>query len=229
MGHKVHPIGFRLGGIRTWDAKWFANRNYTVLVQEDLRLRRAITKRFSGAGISTIEIDRNANQVMVTIHTARPGVVIGRGGQRVDAVRAELERQVGKRVRINIQEIRLPELDARLVARSVADVLEGRVAYRRAMRQAITRTMQRGAQGIRITCAGRLGGAEIARRETDREGRVPLHTLRADIDYGMAEARTTYGRVGVKVWIYRGDVLPAARARATEPLAGSTLPAGPSA
>ncbi len=208
MGQKVHPIGFRLGVIRGWQSKWFSERDYTDYIAEDLRVRQAIMQNAPDAAISSVEIDRAANQLSITIHTARPGIVIGRGGQRVDELRHAMETLTGRRVRLNIQEIRLPELDARLVARSIADQLQRRVAYRRAIRQSVSRTMERGALGIKILVAGRLGGAEIARREKAREGRVPLHTLRADIDYGMAEAHTTFGRIGVKVWIYKGDIFP---------------------
>ncbi len=208
MGHKVHPFGFRLGVIRNWQAKWYAEKNYVGFLQEDLKLRQAIESRYTEAGISLVEIDRQANKVSITIHTARPGVVIGRGGQRVDEMRAHLESLIGKRIQLSILEIQQPELDAYLIARSVAEQIEHRVAFRRAMKQAIFRTMQAGAKGMRISCAGRLGGAEIARREVMHQGRVPLHTLRADIDYGLTEARTTLGRIGVKVWVYRGDILP---------------------
>ena len=208
MGHKVHPIGFRLGIIYPWQSKWYADKNYTELIHEDLGIRRMILKKLSDAAISRVELERNANQVIVTIHTAKPGIVIGRGGQKVDELRTELEKKSNRRVRVNIVEIRQPELDAALVARSVADQLERRVAFRRAMKQAVTRTMQRGARGVKIQVAGRLGGAEMSRRETEKEGRVPLHTLRADVDFGQAEASTTFGRIGVKAWIYRGDVLP---------------------
>jgi small subunit ribosomal protein S3 len=208
MGHKVHPIGFRLGILYTWQSKWYAGRNYTELLHEDLKIRRAVFKRLSDAAISRVELERNANQVIVTIHTAKPGIVIGRGGQKVDELRTSLEKLTNRRVRVNIVEIRQPELDAYLVAKSVAEQLERRVAFRRAMKQAVTRTMQRGARGVRIQVGGRLGGAEMSRRETEKEGRVPLHTLRADVDFGQAEAATTFGRIGVKAWIYRGDVLP---------------------
>ena len=208
MGHKVHPMGFRLGIIRDWQARWYADKDYVQFLQEDLKLRGAINDRYAGAGISLVEIDRQAKETSVTIHTARPGVVIGRGGQRVDEMRLYLEGLVGKRVRLNIQEIPQPELDATLVAKTVAEQIERRIAYRRAMKQSIFRTMQAGAKGMRISCAGRLGGAEIARRQTMHQGQVPLHTLRADIDYGFTEARTTLGRIGIKVWIYKGDILP---------------------
>ena len=208
MGRKVHPMGFRIGVIRDWQAKWYADKHYAEFLREDLKIRRAIQSSYYEAGISQVEIDRQANKVVVTIYTARPGVVIGRGGQRVDEVRQRLESLIGKRIQLNIQEIRQPELDAYLVARSVAEQIERRVAYRRAMKQAIFRTIQAGAKGMRINCAGRLAGAEIARREMTHEGQVPLHTLRADIDYGFTEARTTLGRIGVKVWIYKGEILP---------------------
>ncbi|MFC1952340.1 30S ribosomal protein S3, partial [Chloroflexota bacterium] len=211
MGRKVHPMGFRLGIIRDWQAKWYADKHYAEFLQEDLKLRGAIQSGYGEAGVSQVEIDRQANKVVITIYTARPGVVIGRGGQRVDEMRKHLESLVSKKIQLNIQEIRQPELDAYLVARSVAEQIERRVAYRRAMKQAIFRTLQAGAKGMRINCAGRLAGAEIARREMAHEGQVPLHTLRADIDYGFTEARTPLGRIGVKVWIYKGDILPEAK------------------
>ena len=205
MGQKVHPYGFRLGYIFDWQSHWFDDRRYSQLLHEDLAIRRAINEMLPDAGISRIEIERNANQVTVAIHTARPGIVIGRGGQRVDEVRARLEAVTGRRIRVNINEIRVPELEAALVARAVADQIERRISHRRAMRQAMARTMQRGALGIKVQAAGRLGGREMTRREKEMVGRVPLHTLRADIDYGTAEAHTTLGRIGVKVWIYKGD------------------------
>jgi len=208
MGRKVHPIGFRIGGIRDWQAKWFANKSYAEPLKEDLKLRQAIQAEYAKAATSLIQIDRQANMVSVTVHTARPGVVIGRGGQRVDKLRLHLESLIDKKIQLNIQEIQQPELDAYLVARSIGDQIENRISYRRAMKQAISRTIMAGAKGIRVNCAGRLGGAEIARRQTMHEGQVPLHTLRADIDYGFTEACTTLGRIGVKVWIYKGDVLP---------------------
>lgn len=211
MGHKVHPIGYRLGIIYPWQSKWFADKNYTELLHEDLGVRRRILEKLSDAAVSRVELERNANQVIVTIHTAKPGIVIGRGGQKVDELRGELEKMTNRRVRVNIVEIRQPELDAYLVARSVADQLERRVAFRRAMKQAVSRTMQRGARGVKITVGGRLGGSEMSRRETEKDGRVPLHTLRADVDFGQAEAATTFGRIGVKAWIYRGDVIPERR------------------
>ncbi len=208
MGHKVHPFGFRIGVIRDWQARWYAEKNYLEFLHEDLKLRQAIQSIGAEAAISDVEIERQASKVAVTIHTARPGVVIGRGGQRVDELRLRLEGLVGKRIQLNILEVHQPELDAYLVARAIADQIEHRIAFRRAMKQAMFRTTQAGAKGIRLSCAGRLGGAEIARREVMHQGQVPLHTLRADIDYGFTEAHTTLGRIGVKVWIYRGDILP---------------------
>ncbi len=208
MGHKVHPVGFRLGVIRDWQAKWYADKHYAEFLREDLKLRQAIQSRYADAAVSLVEIERQANQVSVTIYTARPGIVIGRGGQRVDEVRRYLEQLIGKRIQLNIQEIQQPELDAYLVARAIAEQIERRIVYRRAMKQAMFRTMQAGAKGMKVSCAGRLGGAEIARRVSMHEGQVPLHTLRADIDYGFVEARTMMGRIGVKVWIYKGEVLP---------------------
>ena len=208
MGHKVHPVGFRVGIIRDWQAKWYADKHFGEFIEEDIKLRKAIQAGYPDAGVSQVEISRQANEVFITIYTARPGVVIGRGGQRVDEMRLRLEKVIGRRVRLNIMEVQQPELDAFLVARTVADQIQRRIAYRRAMKQAISRSIQAGAKGVRISCAGRLAGAEIARRQTMHEGQVPLHTLRADIDYGLTEAHTTFGRIGVKVWIYKGDILP---------------------
>ena len=211
MGHKVHPVGFRLGVIRDWQSKWYSEKHYAEYVVEDYKLRERILTHYREAAISTVEIDRQAKDISLTIYTARPGIVIGRGGQRVDEMRSQLEELIGKRVRLNIMEVRQPELDAFLVARSIAEQMERRVAYRRAMKQSMFRTIQAGAKGIKISIAGRLGGAEIARRQTMHQGQVPLHTLRADIDYGMTEARTTMGRIGVKVWIYKGEIKPERR------------------
>jgi small subunit ribosomal protein S3 len=208
MGRKVHPLGFRIGVIKDWQAKWYADKHYSEFIQEDVKIRKAIRSRYAEAGVSLVEIERQSNRVTITIYTSRPGIVIGRGGQRVDETRHYLEDLIGKKIQLNIQEIRQPELDAYLVARVVAEQMERRIAYRRAMKQALFRTMQAGAKGMRITCSGRLGGAEIARRQMMHQGRVPLHTIRADIDYGFTEAQTTLGRIGVKVWIYRGDILP---------------------
>lgn len=208
MGRKVHPYGFRMGVTRDWQAKWFSEREYAELVHEDLRMRKVVLDRLPDAGISGIVIDRNANQLTLTVQTAKPGIVIGRGGANVELLRAALEAATERRVRLNIEEIRVPETDAYLVARSVADQLERRVAFRRAMKQSVQRTMQRGAEGCKIKIGGRLGGAEMSRSEYELQGRVPLHTLRADIDFGQAEARTTFGVVGVKCWIYKGDIAP---------------------
>jgi len=211
-------MGFRIGVIRDWEAKWYADRHYMDYLQEDLKLRKAVESAYPEAGVSLIEIDRQANNVALTIYTARPGILIGRGGQRVDELRLRLEELIGKRVQLNIREIQQPELDAHLVAKVVAEQLERRIAYRRAMKQAMLRSMQAGARGMRISVGGRLDGAEIARRVTMHEGQVPLHTLRADIDYGLVEARTTMGRIGVKVWIYKGDILPTPKVMEEEEL-----------
>ncbi|MBI4338939.1 MAG: 30S ribosomal protein S3 [Chloroflexi bacterium] len=218
MGQKTHPVGFRLGINRDWDATWFAPKGeaYKKYLLEDLAIRKSILGRYPEAGISRIKIERGNNDLVITMHTSRPGIVIGRGGQRIDELRQSLERLTGKRARVNVQEIRQAELDAYLVARSVADQLQRRIAFRRAMRQAQQRAMQAGAQGIKIVCSGRLGGAEIARTEKVMVGRVPLHTLRADIDYGLAEAATVMGRIGVKVWLYKGDILPKPREETEE-------------
>ena len=214
MGRKVHPIGFRLGIIKEWESKWFAEgAKYAELLGQDIKIRELIRKRLGRAGISRLEIQRFPNQISITILTAKPGIVIGRRGANVNALKAELEEftgVTGRNLRLDVVEVERPELDAHLVAESVAEQLERRVSQRRAMRQAITRAMRAGAHGIKIACSGRLSGAEMARREWAREGRVPLHTLRADIDYALVEALSTYGRIGVKVWIYRGDVLPEA-------------------
>lgn len=211
MGHKVHPYGFRIGIVRDWRSRWYDEKHYAELVREDVDIRRIINNSYREAGISQVEIERKANEVTITVHTARPGVVIGRGGQRVDELRVVLEKHTGKKVRLNIQEIREPELEAALVAQNISEQLKRRVAYRRVIKQAISRTMLRGAKGVKIKCAGRLGGAEIARQEVGHEGSVPLHTLRADIDYGFAESHTAMGLIGVKVWIYKGDILPEAK------------------
>lgn len=208
MGHKVHPIGFRIGISTEWRSKWYAQKNYGALVQEDARIRRLVRERTEEAGVSRMDIERWASEVTVTVHAAKPGIVIGRGGQRVEQLRNSLESLCGKKIRLNIQEVRVPELEAYLVARSVAGQMERQISYRRAIKRALMRTMQAGAKGVKVICSGRLGGAEIARTVTLREGRVPLHTLRADIDYGFCEARTMMGRIGVKVWIYKGDVFP---------------------
>jgi small subunit ribosomal protein S3 len=208
LGQKVHPTGFRLGVIKTWDSKWFATKDYSKLVYEDRRIRDFIKTKLFHAGISRVEIERAANKVKIRIFTARPGIVIGKKGAEIEALRQELERKFKREVLIDIQEIRRPELDAVLVGENVALQLVRRVAFRRAMKRAVGAALKFGAKGVRVASAGRLGGAEMARREWYREGRVPLHTLRADIDYGTALARTTYGIIGVKVWIFKGEVLP---------------------
>jgi small subunit ribosomal protein S3 len=209
LGQKVHPTGFRLGVVKGWQSRWYAGRDYKDILAEDYQIRQMINKDLASASVSRIEIERAAaNQVAVTIHTARPGIVIGKSGEKVDKLRAQLEAKTHKRVRLNIMEIRQPELDATLVARSIAEQLEKRVSFRRAMKQAVQKAQRSGAKGVKIIVGGRLGGAEIARSEKEVEGKVPLHTLRADIDYGQAEAHTTFGVIGIKVWIYKGDILP---------------------
>ena len=217
MGQKVHPTGFRLGVVKGWQSRWYAERDYKDVYAEDVLIRQSINKELANAAISRIEIERAAaNQVSVTIHTAKPGIVIGKSGEKVDKLRSMLEAKTKKRVRLNIMEIRQPELDAYLVGRSVAEQLEKRVSFRRAMKQAVQKSMRSNAKGIKIICGGRLGGAEIARSEKEVEGKIPLHTLRADIDYGLAEAHTTFGVIGIKVWIYKGDILPSKRREAGE-------------
>ena len=207
MGQKVNPIGLRLGINRTWDSRWFAKRGYADMLHDDLKLRDFLTKRLAQAGIARVVIERPAKRARITIHTARPGVVIGKKGVDIEKLRADLAKMTGAEVNLNIVEIRKPEIDAKLVAEGIAQQLERRVAFRRAMKRAVQSAMRLGALGIRINCGGRLGGAEIARIEWYREGRVPLHTLRADIDYGFAEARTTYGVIGIKVWVFKGEVM----------------------
>ena len=207
MGQKVHPKGFRLGVIEQWDSKWFARREYAELLHEDLRLRKFLKQRLYHAGISKIEIERAANKAKINIYTARPGIVIGKKGAEIDKLKAEIAKLTKKESFINIHEVRRPDVDAQLVAENIALQLERRVAFRRAMKEALGRAMRMGALGVRVQCSGRLGGAEIARREWYREGQVPLHTLRADISYGLAEAKTTYGVIGIKAWVFRGEVL----------------------
>jgi small subunit ribosomal protein S3 len=216
LGQKVHPIGFRLGVVKGWQSRWYAERDYKDILAEDFEIRKIINKELANASVSRIEIERTAaDQVQVRIHTAKPGIVIGRSGEKVDRLKALLESKTRKRrVKVEIVEIRQPELDAYLVARSIAEQLEKRVSFRRAMKQAVQKTMRANAKGIRVIVGGRLGGAEIARSEKEVEGKVPLQTLRADIDYGLAEAHTTFGVIGIKVWIYRGDVLPSKRREA---------------
>ncbi len=217
MGQKVNPVGLRIGIIRDWESKWYADKDFGTLLIEDVKIREFLKKKLKEAAVSKVEIERAANRVNVTIHTAKPGIVIGKGGAEVEVLRGQLTKiSNGKKVHINISEIKNPELDAILVAESIAQQLERRVSFRRAMKQAMQRTQRAGAKGIKTSVSGRLGGAEIARQEGYSEGTVPLHTLRADIDYGTAEAHTTYGRIGVKVWIYRGEVLPAKKRAAEE-------------
>ena len=211
MGQKVHPYGFRLGITKDWQAKWYAEKHYAQFLQQDLKLRRAIKKGCPDGAIARVEIERPGDEVCLTLYSARPGILIGRKGQNVEALRSELEKISGERIRLTIREIERPELEACLVAQNIADQIEGGVPFRRAMRQATFRTLQAGAKGIKVKCAGRLGGREIARAETLHRGQVPLHTLRADIDYGLTEAHTAMGCIGVKVWIYRGDILPEVR------------------
>ena len=213
MGHKVHPTGFRLGVVKGWQSRWYAERDYKDILAEDFQIRDIINKELANAAVSRIEIERTAaDQVLVTIYTAKPGIVIGKSGEKVDRLRNLLESKTKKRrVRVEIKEIRNPELDAVLVGRSIAEQLEKRVSFRRAMKQAVQKSMRANAKGIKIIVGGRLGGVEIARSEKEVEGKVPLHTLRADIDYGLAEAHTTFGVIGIKVWIYRGDILPTKR------------------
>ncbi len=207
MGQKTHPIGVRLGIIKTWNSKWFAKKNYKDLLYEDLAIQKFIKANLFHAGVPKVEIERTGQKIRATIHTARPGIIIGKKGAEVEKLKKELERITGKEMSIDIKEIRKPELDAQLVAENIALQLEKRIAFRRAMKKAVASALRFGALGIKVACGGRLAGAEIARSEWYREGRVPLHTFRSDIDYGTAEARTTYGRIGVKVWIYKGDIL----------------------
>lgn len=208
MGQKTHPIGSRIGITKTWDSKWFMKQGYADTLHEDLNIRKYIKNKLYHAGVARIEIERTGEKIRIYIHTARPGIIIGKKGAEVEKLKKDIEYLTGKQVQIDIKEIRKPELDAQLVAENIALQLEKRVAFRRAMKKAVASSMRFGALGVKVTCSGRLAGAEIARTEWYREGRVPLHTLRADIDYGTAEAKTTYGIIGLKVWIYKGDVLP---------------------
>jgi small subunit ribosomal protein S3 len=209
MGQKTHPIGYRLGYNYTWSSRWYAGKDYAKLLHQDIKIRKVVKQKLFHAGVAKVEIERSGDQTRVIIHTARPGIIIGRKGAEVDKLKAELEKQYGGQVYITVKEIKKPELDAQLVSENVATQLEKRVAFRRAMKRSVQSALRLGAQGIKIMVAGRLGGAEIARTEWYREGRVPLHTLRAEIDYGFAEAHTTMGQIGVKTWIYKGEVLPA--------------------
>lgn len=209
MGQKVHPIGLRTGIIRTWNSHWFKNKSYREWLYEDAQIRKYLQKRLRAAGVSLIEIERpDAENIVLTLHAARPGLVIEKKGSGIEELRKYLRKMTHKEIKLNVREVRQPELSARLVAENVVDQIQKRVAFRRAMKQAVSRTMRSGAKGIKIVCKGRLGGSEIARAERVFEGSVPLHTLRADIDYDVVEAYTTYGRIGVKVWIYKGDILP---------------------
>ena len=208
MGQKINPTGFRVGVIRDWDAKWYAEKDFATFLHEDLKIRKYINTKLADASVSTIEIERAANRVNVSIHTAKPGMVIGRQGSNIELLKNDLKKMTDSVIDINIVEVKTPDMDATLVAENIASQLERRIAFRRAMKQCVGRTMRMGAKGIKVQVGGRLGGAEIARSESYREGSIPLHTLRADIDYGTAEAHTTYGRIGVKVWIYKGEVLP---------------------
>ncbi len=215
MGQKVHPVGFRLGIIRSWDSKWYEEKNYAKWLHEDIKLREFVKEKLGQAGISRIEIERAANKVKINVHTARPGIVIGKRGAGIETIKKDLQGLTQNEVYLNVVEVRKAETDAQLVSENIATQLERRIAFRRAMKKAVQTSLKFGAKGIRVACAGRLGGAEMARYEWYREGRVPLHTLRADIDYGFAEAKTTYGKIGVKVWIMRGEVLPQSTAART--------------
>lgn len=208
MGQKVHPYAFRLGINQDWRARWYSEKNYTKFLLEDLRLRRVVEQKSQGGAIARVEIERPGDEVYLTLYSARPGILIGRGGQNVEALKSDLEKVSGNKIRLTIREVEYPELEASLVARSIAGRLEERIPFRRAMKQAAFRTLQAGAKGVKVTCSGRLGGAEIARTETLHQGQMPLHKLRANIDYGFAEAHTVMGRIGVKVWVYRGDIIP---------------------
>jgi len=216
VGQKVHPVGLRLGIIRDWDGKWYANKKvFASILYEDVKIRKFIKEKLYAAGVSRVQIERAANRIRISIYASRPGIVIGRGGAEVEVLRKELESKTGKQVHVNIVEIKVPEIDAQLVAENVAAQIEKRAAFRRAMKQVVMRAMKQGAKGIKVACSGRLAGAEIARSEWYSEGKVPLHTLRADIDYGFCEAKTTYGRIGIKVWIYKGEVMPRKNKAAT--------------
>ena len=208
MGRKVHPVGFRLGISSDWESKWFSEKQYTELLHEDIAIRNLVESELQRAGVARIELERSANKVDVTLHTAKPGIVIGKQGANVERIRSLIEKKVGKKVNLRIEEIKVPETNARLIAESIAEQIQRRVAYRRAMKHAIQQAMRRGAKGVKIKMSGRLGGAEMSRTVTEMEGRVPLHTIRADIEFSTVHAHTTYGRIGVKVWVYKGDVLP---------------------
>lgn len=225
MGRKVNPVGFRLGVSSDWESTWFAEKNYTEFLHEDLKIREIIRRELTRAGVSRIEIERAANKVDVTLFTSKPGIVIGKQGANVDRIRKLLENKVGRKVNVKIEEIKVPETDAHLVAESIAEQLQRRVSYRRAMKHAVQQAMRRGAKGVKVRLAGRLGGADMSREVKEMEGRVPLHTLRAQIDYANVHAHTTYGRIGVKVWVYKGDKMPE-REDAVASLLGSDLATG---
>ncbi|PKQ28116.1 MAG: 30S ribosomal protein S3 [Candidatus Anoxymicrobium japonicum] len=230
MGQKIHPYGFRLGVINDWKSRWIAGKEYPDLVLEDIKIREYLKRQLANAAVSKIEIERKARELSVDVHTARPGIVIGRKGSEVDKIRDDLSKMVGHDVSVNIIEVPVPDLDATLVARNIADQISGRVSFRRAMKRAVGNTMRLGARGIKVQCSGRLGGAEMSRREWYREGRVPLQTLRADVDYGFVEAKTTFGRIGVKVWIYTEDVIGKRKeSRAMPASLGSARPSRPRA
>ncbi|MEZ4500139.1 MAG: 30S ribosomal protein S3 [Thermomicrobiales bacterium] len=223
MGRKVNPVGFRLGIVSDWESTWYGERNYTEQLHEDLAIRSLIEGELPRAGISKVELERSANKVDVTLHTAKPGIVIGKQGANVERLKQKLEKNFGKKINLKIEEIKVPELDARLIGESIAEQIARRVSYRRAMKHAVQQSMRRGAKGVKIRLSGRLGGAEMSRSVVEMDGRVPLHTLRADIDFAVVHAHTTYGRIGVKVWVYKGDVMPEARANAAASLAADLL------
>jgi len=219
MGHKVHPNGFRLGVSRTWNAKWYSDKEYTELLREDISIRTLVKERLANASVSLVEIERGINHVTVTVHTAKPGIVIGKGGANVESLRQAVGKLTDRKVKVEIREIRQPELDGVLVATNIAQQLQRRIAFRKAIKQSIQRTMKAGAKGVKVQVSGRLGGSEMARREWDKEGRIPLGTLRADISYGQVVSKTTYGTIGVKVWVYRGDIIPEKTKASNEPAA----------
>jgi len=227
VGQKVHPIGFRLGVIRSWDSKWYEERNYAKWLHEDIHLREFVKEKLGAAGVSRVEIERAANKVKINVHTARPGIVIGKRGAGIETIKKDLQGLTQNEVYLNVVEVRKAETDAQLVAENIATQLERRIAFRRAMKKSVQTALKFGAKGIRVACSGRLGGAEMARYEWYREGRVPLHTLRADIDYGFSEARTTYGVIGVKVWIFKGEVLAHNAEPATAPAPAADVPKRP--
>jgi small subunit ribosomal protein S3 len=223
MGRKVNPVGFRLGIVTDWQSTWYGERNYTEQLHEDLAIRALILEELPRAGISKVELERSANKVDVTLHTSKPGIVIGKQGANVERLKQKLEKTFGKKINLKIEEIKIPEIDATLIGESIAEQIARRVSYRRAMKHAVQQAMRRGAKGVKIRLSGRLGGADMSRSVVEIEGRVPLHTLRADIDFAVIHAHTTYGRIGVKVWVYKGDVMPEARQSAEASLAADLL------